>query len=466
MMEEVTLKSLDPRIIKQVENAQKALDKNNPSYAIDIYSGILSRFPSCFEIRFLLRNAQKQTTRKSKLSKFFSNLSQISSVGKANKMLKKDPEKALQQVEILLSKNVENPQAHKILGEVATALNFHKTAVLGYEELYKLDPDNVDNLLLLGNAYHRAGRIDEAIQCGDEALRKDPSRSDAQDMIKNAAISNTVQSGNWEEGGDYRSKLKDETETISLEQSNRMVNDQSSLLTLIQNTIHSIEENPENIGNYKNLADYYYRSDQLEEAIASIQKARETPAGIVDATLEELEDQYRCEYFEIEIKNLKNNLKADPQRKEILEALEEANQNFSSYKLERAKSLVEKYPSDYNYRFDLGVLLYDHGLFKESIQHFQLSQKGSQVRQKSMLYLGCSLMQDGKYDLATEQLEQVKTLLNTMDEFKKEVVYNLGVAYEHAGNREASISEFKFLYANDISYKDVSQKIDAFYSEK
>ena len=242
MMEEVTLKSLDPRIIKQVENAQKALDNNNPSYAIDIYSGILSRFPSCFEIRFLLRNAQKQTMRKSKLSKFFNNLSQISSVGKANKLLKKDPEKALQQVEILLSNNVENPQAHKILGEAATALNFHKTAVLGYEELYKLDLDNVDNLLLLGNAYHRAGRIDEAIQCGDEALRKDPSRSDAQDMIKNAAISNTVQSGNWEDSGDYRSKLKDETETISLEQSNRMVNDQSSLLTLIQNTIHSIEE--------------------------------------------------------------------------------------------------------------------------------------------------------------------------------------------------------------------------------
>ena len=65
MMEEITLKSLDSRITKQVENAQKALDKNNTSYAIDIYSGILSRFPSCFEIRYLLRNAQKQTIKKS-----------------------------------------------------------------------------------------------------------------------------------------------------------------------------------------------------------------------------------------------------------------------------------------------------------------------------------------------------------------------------------------------------------------
>ena len=465
-MEEFTLKSLDSRIIKQVENTQKTLENNNPSYAIDIYSGILSRFPSCFEIRYLLRNAQKQTIKKSKFSKFFNNLSQISSVGKANNLLKKDPEKALQQVELLLSKNVENAQAHKILGEAATALNFHKTAVLGYEELYKLDPDNVDNLLLLGNAYHRAGRIDEAIQCGDEALRKDPSRSDAQDMIKNAAVSNTIKTGNWEDRGDYRSKLKDESQTISLEQSNRMVNDQTSLRTLIQSTISLIEENPENIGNYKNLADYYYRSDQLEEAIVSIEKARETPTGNIDATLEELENKYRCELFQREIKNLENDLELEPQKKEILNTLDKVRQDFLSYQFERAKNLVEKYPSEYSYRFELGLLLFDQGYFKESIQHFQLSKNGSQVRQKSMLYLGCALMQDGKYDLATEQLEQVKALLKAMDDFKKEVVYNLGIAYELAGNQEASISEFKFLYANDIGYKDVSQKIDAFYSKE
>ena len=464
-MEEVTLKSLDNRIVKQVENAQKALDNNNPSYAIDIYCGILSRFPNCVEIRYLLRNAQKKIVKKSKFSQFFGKFSQISSMGKAKKLLKENPEKALYEAEKILSVDVENAQAHKTIGEAAIALNFHKTAVLGYEEFYKLDPENVDKLLLLGNAYNRAGKIDQAIQCGDEALRIDPSRSDAQDLIKSAAVSNTMQSGNWEEDGDYRSKLKDESQTISLEQSSRMVNDQTTLLTLIESTIQSIEETPENIGNYKNLADYYYRSDQLEKAILSIQKGRETPAGKIDATLEELEDKYRREVFLSKIKNLEETLKLNPQKVEIQEALDQERQNYLSYKLERAKALVEKYPNEYALRFELGVLLFDQGCFKESIQHFQLSQKGSKIKQKSIFYLGRALMQDGKYDLAIEQLEQVKGTLNSMNELKKEVVYNLGIAYENANNPEASITAFKLLYANDISYKDVSQKIDAFYAK-
>jgi hypothetical protein len=46
------------------------------------------------------------------------------------------------------------------------------------------------------------------------------------------------------------------------------------------------------------------------------------------------------------------------------------------------------------------------------------------------------------------------------------VLYQLGTAYEQQGNMEKAMIEFKALYGADISYRDVAQKIDVYYSSK
>ena len=54
---EETLKDLDPRLLKQIETAEKTMDKN-PEYAIDICLTVLARNPSCVEVRKILRAAE------------------------------------------------------------------------------------------------------------------------------------------------------------------------------------------------------------------------------------------------------------------------------------------------------------------------------------------------------------------------------------------------------------------------
>jgi hypothetical protein len=53
-----------------------------------------------------------------------------------------------------------------------------------------------------------------------------------------------------------------------------------------------------------------------------------------------------------------------------------------------------------------------------------------------------------------------------MTDQKKDVLYQLGSAYEQQVDMDKAIIEFKALYGADISYLDVSQKIDDFYSNK
>ena len=75
-------------------------------------------------------------------------------------------------------------------------------------------------------------------------------------------------------------------------------------------------------------------------------------------------------------------------------------------------------------------------------------------------------MAKGFHDLAAEQLQTAKSEIPGMTEQKKDVLYQLGTAYEQQGDMEKAMVEFKALYGADISYRDVARKIDDFYNNK
>jgi hypothetical protein len=53
-----------------------------------------------------------------------------------------------------------------------------------------------------------------------------------------------------------------------------------------------------------------------------------------------------------------------------------------------------------------------------------------------------------------------------MDDRKKDAIYELGCCFESMGKTDKAIEEFKVVYSADISFRDVADKINAFYSTK
>ena len=51
-----------------------------------------------------------------------------------------------------------------------------------------------------------------------------------------------------------------------------------------------------------------------------------------------------------------------------------------------------------------------------------------------------------------------------MDDLKKEITYELGLCYESLGRPDAAIVEFKAVYGEDIGFRDVAEKINAFFA--
>ncbi|MEM1221193.1 MAG: tetratricopeptide repeat protein [Verrucomicrobiota bacterium] len=464
-METIPLKDLDPRLQKQIENARKAIGKN-PTYATDIMLNIVKRNPGCLEAREILREAQKRASKgKGKgLSKFFGKMKSSISGGEAK--VKKDPVKAMEEAEDMLNSAPDNAGAHKMLGMAAEALELYDTAAFAYRELYTVDPSNSESAKLLMKAYIKVGDTDEAIKVGDAAYQKNPSDDEIQSLIRKASVEKSIQKGKWEEEQSFRDKLKDEEEAQKLEQSSRAQTGEAGLRSLIEEAKKGVEAQPGNLNNYRDLVSHYRKLEEYDNALEWLSKARELESGRADVNLERLDGTIQREKMTKAISEKEAALESDPENAALKADLEQLRVEERSFRLSQAEDLVQRYPNEFSYRFELGELYFEDGEIDKTIKELQLALRSPKVRLGALILLGKAYQQKGFFDLASEQLLTAKSEIPGMSEQKKDVLYTLGESYEKQGETEKAIAEFKALYGADISYRDVAEKIDTFYSQK
>ena len=465
MIQEVEIAQLDPRIIKQLEAADKAA-VSDAAYTMEIYASILKQYPGCLELRKKLRNLQLKAA--GKAGKGIAGM-----LGKVTiaPFLKKgkedpDPQATLEKAELLISKSPSNTAAHQMVADAARALGILTTTAFALETIKKIQPKDLNNIKDLANVYIELGETESAIEMGNLIVSINPRDGDAEDIMKRASVAAAMHRGKWEESEDFRTQLKDEAEAQSLEQASKTMTDSKGLEGLIRQAYEKVQEEPNNINHYKQLSDYYQRYGDLENAIAWIQQAREQEAGKGDVSLEEKERTLTLEYFEHSIEQWQEACNREPENQEWKKSLDTAIGNKKQYQFGQLESLVQRYPNDYGYRYELGILLFEEENFDDCLQHFQLAQRNAKVRLDAILYLGRAYSRKGFQDMAIEQFSILKSEIQVMDERKKDAIYELGCCHEAMGNKEKAFEEYKAVYSTDISFRDVADKINSFYQQK
>ena len=465
MIQEIEIAQLDPRLIKQIEAADKAA-LTDIAYTTEIYSSILKQCPGCLELRKKLRNIQfKQESNAGKgLTSLFGKVTIAPFLfrGKSDE----DPKVTLEKAESLLAKSPSNVVAHQMLAVAAIALGLLKTAAFAYETVKRIQPKDLANLKSLANIYIETGQTEKAIETGNLIVSINPRDGDAEDIMKRASVAAAMHRGKWEESEDFRTQLKDEAEAQALEQASKTMTDAKGLEGLIRQAYDKVQLEPNNINHYKQLSDYYQRYGDLENAIAWIQQARTQEAGKGDVSLEEKERSLTLEYYDQSIEQWEKACAQDPQNHEWAQSLKTANLTKKQYQFSQLESLVQRYPNDYGYRYELGLILFEDEKFDDCLQHFQLAQRNAKVRLDAILYLGRSYSRKGFYDMAIEQFSILKNEIQVMDDRKKDATYELGCCLESMGNKDKAFEEFKAVYSADISFRDVADKINSFYQNK
>lgn len=461
-MQEVTLISLDARLQKQIENAQVALQRGNFDYVVEITTTVLAQEPGCVPVRRLQRAAllRRAETKNKLMSKA------MGSVTMAGFMFasKKDPAKAFENADKMLHADPSNVGALKAFGEAAKALGLLETSAFAWESIRALQPKDHDTLVALANAYIDARMHKDAVRVAEDLLKLRPQDGDALSLMRKASVAQTMDKGNWESQASFRNKLKDENLAVSLEQAAKVVTSAEMTEKLIDEAKDRLAQQPDNLNHFRTIIEGYRRIEDSALALEFVKKARLLPAAAGDATLEKLQGDLTILVIDKRVKALAAQSDAAPEDAALKQAADAAREELAKAKLEDARTYVERYPNDYAARFTLGSLLYDGGDFQNAIANFQQALKSPKVRIASLGGMGKALKARKMFDLAVQQFQTAKSELPTMDDLKKDVIYQLAECYEGMGKREDAITEYKLIYSEDIGFRDVADKINAFYS--
>lgn len=462
-MPEIPVSSLDPRVQKQIENSQIALQRGNLDYVLDVTSQVLKSAPGCLPVRRLQRVAQlRQLGTKNKLfAKAFGSVTQAGFLFGGGK---KDPSKALETAEKMLASDPTSVPALKLLAEAAQGLDMPDTVAFAWEAIHELNPADREALLNYGEACLVAKRPKDALRAADELLKLKPQDGDALSLMRKAAIAQTTDKGNWEDKGSFRDKLRDEAASTMLEQASKIVTSDEMTQKLIDEALQRLKMQPDNLNHYRSVVDGYKKLGKFQEALEYVQKARALPAGAGDTTLGKQESDLKTAILEKRIQDLEAQVAQSPDNPEFKAALEKARHDFAATQLAEAKSYVEHYPNDYGARFTLANLYLEAGEYQNAIANYQQAQKNPKVRIQALAGMGKALKARKMFDLAIAQFQIAKSEIPMMDDLKKDVIYQLAECYEGMGKKEEAITEYKIIYSEDIGFRDVADKINAYYS--
>jgi tetratricopeptide (TPR) repeat protein len=126
---------------------------------------------------------------------------------------------------------------------------------------------------------------------------------------------------------------------------------------------------------------------------------------------------------------------------------------------------VNKEEEDLETHYNLGIAYREMGLLEEAISEFQkvasAADKGSEFRyvMQCSTLLGLAFMEKGQPGIAAIWYERALKTPGLDQESILALRYDLGVAQELAGEADAAFRSFSQVYAMNIDYRDVSERI-------
>ncbi len=447
--------------------AVAAIELRNFGYAIELLQNLLKQVPEFLTGRQMLRRAE--VTRAKTEKKGFFNISTAPlAVMKAQRELKKDPVKTIEQVEKILEMGPYNLQANMLLKDAAVAAKFPEVAVFALETLLENDPRDLKVLHELGRLYHQYDQSDKAVEIYNRITEINPVDLEASKLGKDAAAHASMKQGGWNEAESYRDLIKDKEVAVSLEQQSRIQLTGESLEQQINETYARHEAEPQNIDLAKRLGVLHDQKEDLDGAIAWYQYA-------VDLTNRSDPGLVR-KVTDLKMKKLQRQIREDEQYlaqhgsgaelfAEKTAELEAAKRQCAEILIDDARKRLDRNPTDLQLRYELGEHLTNAGQFRDALPELQRARQNPNARLKAMNLLGRCYRELGMLDLAAKQLHDAAREMTVMDVVKKEIVYNLGLVYEQMGDLGKYIEAMKQIYETDYGYRDVAARVESSYSK-
>lgn len=259
----------------------------------------------------------------------------------------------------------------------------------------------------------------------------------------------------------------DDSETPALEQKLRLLQgDGETLQALLSSVLKTVEEQP-SVATLRTVGDLRMRLGEPNAALIDYEHAFEL-SEVWDPALDDCITSAEMACFEAAVEKWRVYLGANPERADVTERKIESLDIDKRKRLqERYKELIERYPTEFRYQFELGELLVSQGRHLEALPHFEAAQCARELCPSALLAAGKCLMEQGTYDLAREQLEGALRLGDMFLQGEQlEAMYALAETCEKLGGVQDALDLYKKVYAIDVTFADVGGRLQALLVRK
>ena len=447
-----------------LDKATKAAERGSLDIALTLCRQALALAPhdenarrQFHEVRIRLFKAEKKGGLGLKMAELSAQMkmSKVQGLIKQNKL-----EDALVLAEEIMDVNPISPKLNEFYFEIAQRTNHPEALLSAMETLAAACPNDLDLMLRMGKTYMQNGAYARARDCFQRVSQANPADLNVQKLLKDAMAKDTMAAGGWEANagkkGGFQALIRDKELAAKLDRNAKAVVTGDDAEAAIAEAREKIAREPKNINYYRALARIFFQNKRFDEALQVFDDARKVNPA--DPELDRNWADTKVRAYESRIDALKAAGKEDEAF-----ALEEEKEQFRFDDLSRR---VEAYPNDLGLRYELGVMYYQYEYYDEAISQFQLAQKSPKHRLEALYYLACCFKAKGQADMAVMQLEAANSQLQVMDDLKKHVIYTLGQIAEEAGDLEKAFNFYKDVYAADIGFEDIGERMQRVHASK
>jgi tetratricopeptide (TPR) repeat protein len=468
MAEEATIEV--PRQARELfDKAGQAAERMNYDYAITLLLSALDIAPNMVEARNLLRETEIRRFNSKKsprwVRSFLATLLQsVNFLRGATRLMSGKWSNALDIYEKVLRAKPRSIAALRRHARAAREMRMLETAINSLEHATRIKPQNLKVIRELGRLYMQNGNVPEAQACFQKIVFENREDKEALKALHDLAAMGTIIKGDWEDTESYRDKIKDVEFAKTAEREARLVKTEDDVEALIRDREKRLAEEPQKLDHYKSLADLYIQKKNFDKAIQLLDRSiKLAPA---DADLPEMRYRTVMKRFDKRIAEAKEKAAEAPDNPELEENARRLQAEKEDYAISDLQRRVAQYPTNLDLRLELGQAFMVRGRLDDAIKELQLARTSAKKRTVALNYLGECFRRKGQADMAVEQFEKAIAELYSMDSFKKEVMYNLGRAYEDLGDEDKALQQYKQIYAEDIGFRDVNERVQKAYKKR
>ncbi len=431
------------RLQQCFEHASRQLAQENHDYATELFTQCVLGDPgNLVYLQNFLGNLQKKYSN----NKTGSKLAQFKARGDRSAIKKskqqQDWEGVIKHGLEVLKVNPWDVAALTAMADACEEMELEDVTLVYLKMALDARPKDPDVNLQCAKALRARQQFDQAIACLHRVEQVRPDDEEIQRLIADLAVEKTIHQGGYEDAEGGKKKTAGKTA-------------QQQALSEEERLEREISREPKKMSHYVQLADIYLRDDKYDKAEEVYARAFEASGGDPDI---------RDRWDEVQMRGLRYKV-IIAKRKSDETGSDEAKQEYKRLRkkqvekeLEYFKGMVEKFPNNLTYKYELGLRYQVNGLYSEAIKEFQQAKNDPRRKGACLLCLGQCFQQINQKPLAMTHYEMaIQEIPDREASKKKDALYLAGKLAIYRSDLDAAEKHLTTLAGLDFNYKDVSE---------